>query len=918
MNRKQWLWAIPLAALLAAAVTWQLRRHREDPPARAAAALGHNDGGHGHGRGGTPIDEPELRSGPPRIIADDDPAGALRLEGQVVDRDTAPVGGAVVALSSQPPRQTRTAADGSFAFDGLLARPYTITARSQAGVAGPVTARLTATSDPVVLQLRDGAVLDIEVVDAQQRPIDGATVEVRGIEVQTFTTARGKVRAAPVAPGFYRAAAWADGYARAFLPAMVSAGTTSLRLELARGAPVSGKVLDERGAPVAQARVRYETASDFLPGSDLTRDAVMSGADGSFSFPALPAGSFRFIATDREHASGVTELTSLDGVQPRNDVVVRMPAGATLRGKVVTADGKPLDAARVRVGMTSASMRVIVPPREAYSDASGAFVVTGLPRRPLTALALHELGASAALEIDTSAGDVADVVLKLDATGAISGVVVDAEGQPVEGAQVSALPDLFGRRGDNSKNRPAPAQSELAQWQLRGFPQELSNAGGEFRLTGMAPGTYRVHATRSAAVSRGRGMMSEGIEVATGASGVRIVLPAEGGVRGKVAFADGGAPERFTAAVGFAQESFAKGEFALDALTPQRYQLVLRGDSFATRVLDVVVEPGEVADLGTVVVVAGRTLRGSVVREGQPVAGAKVYAGAQLIGSGSSASGAMSPMMRGVKETLTGADGSFSLQGFGAGKIAVAAEHAEHGRSRALTVSLHSQEPVVLELLPPGSLRGSLRQDGKPVEGVMVVAQTTASPTAISSVATGPDGSFRFDKLPPDRYQVSATMGSPMRGMRRYATQTEVRSRKESVVELVVEPGSVTLEVAVSADGGPVGLLTWALLPGSVAASTAEELGAQMAASTGKGGQFGVGGTPLRITEIPPGAYTLCAVPYPREIDQPTRMMAYAERYGQQLPAACQSVKVAAAPPSQMLALRVTVPPLQSEPAANP
>src|SRR4051812_38927206 len=83
----------------------------------------------------------------PPVLIDDDPRGALRLEGQVVDADDHPVVGATVVLASHPPRTAKSGADGGFAFDELVARPYTLVARADQGVAGPITARLTAKSD---------------------------------------------------------------------------------------------------------------------------------------------------------------------------------------------------------------------------------------------------------------------------------------------------------------------------------------------------------------------------------------------------------------------------------------------------------------------------------------------------------------------------------------------------------------------------------------------------------------------------------------------------------------------------------------------------------------------------------------------------------------------------------------------------
>src|SRR5688572_7126193 len=72
----------------------------KSPPRRAAAA---------------PVDAGEF---------EDDPAGPLRLEGQVVDERGAGVKGAEVALGANPPRRVTAGERGWFSFDGLVSRTY--------------------------------------------------------------------------------------------------------------------------------------------------------------------------------------------------------------------------------------------------------------------------------------------------------------------------------------------------------------------------------------------------------------------------------------------------------------------------------------------------------------------------------------------------------------------------------------------------------------------------------------------------------------------------------------------------------------------------------------------------------------------------------------------------------------------------
>ena len=59
---------------------------------------------------------------------------------------------------------------------------------------------------------------------------------------------------------------------------------------------------------------------------------------------------------------------------------------------------------------------------------------------------------------------------------------------------------------------------------------------------------------------------------------------------------------------------------------------------------------------------------------------------------------------------------------------------------------------------------------------VIVRPQSTTTPGALYSVASGPDGAYRFDKLAPDNYKVSATVGMPMTGMKFYSKEVAVPS----------------------------------------------------------------------------------------------------------------------------------------------
>ncbi len=845
---------------------------------------------------------------PAAVLFDDDPKGALRLEGQVIDADDKPVSGATVVLASNPPRTTTSGEDGSFAFDNLVARPYTVTARAKQGVAGPITAKLTEKSDPIVLRLAPGARLLVDTLDASTgKPIDGATVELRGADAIRETTKDGVATFTQVPAGGYQLSAWAPGRAVTHEWIGVGAGEQHETLRLEPGAPVSGRVVDPGGAPVAGARVTYHGASNWSQQADARFDGVETGKDGTFAFPALPAGSFRFSAAHESLARASSQLVTLDGKTEVRDVVITLAAGAIVRGKVVDAQKQPLPGARVRIGVTARQRMIFEPPRQAFTDGTGAFEIKGLPRGELTGVALHETGASQSADINTTHGDVSDVTLVVDVTGAIAGIVVDPAGNPLEGVQVSAGPNF----------RDQGAVTDFTQFRLRGFPQELTDSAGKFTLTGLAPGSYMISAARPGTGGPGRRAATEGTVAQTGTKDLKLVLQPEGGVKGKVAFADGSAPGAFSVQVGFEQQSFVgTGEFQLDGLAPQTYQLSVRGPSFQTRGIDVTVEPAKVADVGTITVEKGRALAGVVVADGQPVPNATVYAGRQLFGNGTSNTANFGPMGQGTKQATTDSSGHFSLSGFNAGDLALVAEHPDLGRSKAMRIptNLPGQGELVLELQKFGALKGVLRVGGKPTEGVFVSCQSTTTPGAVYAVASGPDGAYRYDKLAPDTYKVSATVGMPMMGKKFYSKEIAVPPGKEVMLDLTADPGTVAVEVTASASNGKVGVANAVLASGTVAAKTASELSLRMAASGPSSSQWVIirNGEPAKFNEVMPGMYSACIVPFPAEVHG-MAAMGYGERHSDSLPAFCQSIRINPAPPAQSATVHVELPPFEAD-----
>lgn len=907
MNRRIVPALAALAVLAAAVWFFALRDRGGATKPREVAATGSAPKAEGSGRdkrGDGP--GPRGDSGELTVLIDDDPAGELRLEGLVLDAAEQPVPGAVVSVSSNPRRSVTTDENGEFAFDKMMGRSYSLAARAPGGVAGPVTAKLTAKSDPVVLRLKPAGSVKVTVVGNEKKPVAAATVELRGLDEQLVSADASGVATFPaVVAGGYEVVAQAPGYAPAKQFTMVTTGATELTMALVSGASVAGRVIDEAGKPVAGARVLYSGASDWGLQADERRDGVMSGPDGAFAFTALPAGSFRFVARHEEYAPGSSAIVTLDGTTPVQGVEVKLTGGATVAGRVVDGSQAPVAGARVRVGVASRGM-IGMEPRQVYSGADGGFVVRGLPRKPLEAVAVGETGSSANVPIDTTAGDVKDLVITIDQTGTIAGIVVDKNGEPLEGVQVSAMPDF--RAGG----------FDPGQFRLRGLPAELTSSAGTFEIVGLAPGSYLVRASRSGGLRARMAGLDGGEKATAGTRNLRIVLPADGGVKGKVQFADGTVPTPFTVGVGFANEPVASddGTFELNDLPPQKYTLSVRGPAFDQKSVQIVVEEGKVADAGTIVVTKGRVIAGRVVdANGVPVPGATVWAGRQIFGTGSSNEAQFGgpPGARDTRTATTDEQGAFRISGLIPANLVVVAEQADLGRSPARRVlkGAPDESALVLQLTGWGVLTGRVKDANGPAADTIVTAQAVSSPSAMYSVASGADGTFRFDKLAPDVYKVSAMLGNPMRGMSFYSKKVTVAVGTPASVELAVERGTFTIKLHVTAKNGTVkGGMAW-LISAPVTPATIDELNvivAGLAENQSKWG-FLFGAMAPTWDGLQPGRFTVCVGLMPAEISDPRGGMEYFARHGDELPVTCKAIVIGDGPTEQTVDIEGTLPP---------
>jgi len=787
----------------------------------------------------------------PRFATQAVPTGSLMLEGLVVDAEDVPVADAWVSIDSVPPQRLQTGEDGTFAFENLVEGAYGLSVFHDGAVAGPVRARLTDTSEPVVLRTRPASRAFVFVVDGQTlRPVPGAQVIVRGtMSMVNDTDPRGIAFFGAVTDGAHTLEISANGYAPARASLSVAGGPGShVRqvVALHRGAGLAGQVVSETGDPVVAATVSLYARGDHAPLAQARTEA-----DGTWSLSAAPAGEHYVRVQHEGFIEARSEVFALDGKTERGDVLVELSRGAVVAGRVVDAGGAVVAHARVRVRHDGAGIR-----RQVVTDADGEFDVAGLPHGRVALMATTVKAASDMQIVEIPAGARAHtgVQIELDNTESIEGAVVGAGGEEIDHAQVTAV-------------LQAPAAPLAYDAELRGEIVALTDTGGRFRFDGLVPGTYELRARRPGGPEPRSATLA-----ASGTTNAVVSLADGGRVKGRVVYKGGDPVELFQVSVGPKQpQTFASadGTFEILECPPGGQSVVIKGPTFPTATRELTVSAGQVADAGAIEVAGGRRVAGRVVDEtGAPVSGALVSVGAYVVSDGSSIWQGRSEGA-GRRNTTSAEDGSFEFVGLGADEQVLIAEHPVRGRAVDVQVPPGLQDlSVDLMVERTGAIEGRVTLNGNGRQAV-VTAMAGGVRSLHKTVALS-DGRYRFTRLAPGTYVVSAHFAlSPDSTVSVRSEPVSTESGAASGIDLDAPLGesSVVVDARTQSDRDWVGQVL--LIPGTVTATRAVQLEAAIAEVDDGVVHQGAArsGRPVRIVGVRPGPHTVCVTAIDADAD---------------------------------------------------
>ncbi|HEX9163945.1 MAG TPA: carboxypeptidase regulatory-like domain-containing protein [Thermoanaerobaculia bacterium] len=677
------------------------------------------------------------------------------LSGIVVGQDgKTPVAGATVLVDGWP--LATTGQDGAFTIAHAPAKWQMIVVRSVALI-GSRAHNGTAAS---TIRLARAASLTGSVREMKtQAPVAGAEVRVRtpmrfeaSETAGAFTDAKGNFAISGILPGSYQLVVLRPGYSAQSLTISLkpndAAHKTILATQMSR---ISGTVVDEQKRAVTAAHLRAQVVSrgEAMMFGPVTRGGhpSISAPDGSFALRVEPETDLELAAVRKGYPPARSTRMRLAPGEHKSGLVLTIPSGIAVSGRVTDKDGKPVAGVSVTAtdsdrsgGRPMMIRRFAGGQRDRGDDtvkssSDGTFTIRlkegtydlGFEREGFAVKTVR------AVRVGTGAAKPVEVALEpgVEITGRVT-----RSGAGVEGVRI----DTFGE----VDTKPAETGSD-----------------GSFRITGLSPGEITLNLTKP----------DEFIHVIrpvkAPASDVNVEIPAGGRVSGRVvdkatsqpvtSFDLGLNPTRggggFTFMTTPALRHFTSddGSFTLDNVPAGQVQLVVNAAGYTTaHSSTVTLEEGKSLSDVEVQLDSGVHVTGKVTGPGgSPIAGVEVFLQQQP-----------GRAMRAVgmpQNTVTDENGEYSMDAIEPGdKTFMFSRAGFVTTSKAATLS-GPDARVDVQLSSGMRITGTVVTDtGIPVAdaGVNAIAPGYVGPTP--NTTTDANGSFAFESLAPGIYNFIA------------------------------------------------------------------------------------------------------------------------------------------------------------------
>ena len=366
----------------------------------------------------------------------------LSIIGHVVEKGSRkPVPGRMLWLSGPSPDNmpmTTSRSDGYFAFEHLAPGEYRI--HHTRGVPSQASVQLKLdNADVVDLMIEVDPLASIAGrVTRAGKPVDGASVQAEiterddsppGAQGRAYATtdADGSFVLRELGAGSYRVYAESKrvgAFTRGPVVTVRDAEQKSgVEVEMNLAGSIAGTVVDQTGAPVAGAHVRFSLIQGRDFGEATTTDdgtfkAVALSGGGEYMFEVRPTTT----STQKLRPAGGTRfapITVRDGDSHVTGVQIKVHfERLSIGGRVVTSEGEGVP--DVTVTADRENGRRVIGAALATTDASGAFTIRDLTAGPYTVRVRSTTGSAS---VDGVTAGAKNVELRLPALGAIEGTL---------------------------------------------------------------------------------------------------------------------------------------------------------------------------------------------------------------------------------------------------------------------------------------------------------------------------------------------------------------------------------------------------------------------------------------------------------------------------------------------------------------
>ncbi|MHC4924246.1 MAG: carboxypeptidase regulatory-like domain-containing protein, partial [Planctomycetota bacterium] len=563
---------------------------------------------------------------------------------------------------------------------------------------------------------------------------------------------------------------------------------------------LSGIVLqDADEAPVAGAAIEvFDQAAGWAPFGTPSSNAVTDD-EGRFTLEGVRTERTRV----RASYAGLAPQTLTATAEHEGELVFRLREPGTVAGRVVEAETEtPLENVMVLAG-DAVGVR---------TDSDGKFTLEDVPSGEFDLLAQVKGYVTLTHEADTTAEDAMDLVLEMEPSAWVGGIVLDESGNAVAGAKVVVGSGI---------DAPMVGRVVTVNHEVTSGPD------GRFKATSLRAGrSFTLHASTADSISPEvetpkleKGESLDDIELRLEPAAVLMVTVkdaegnpvADASVRHEAIEAEdtvsvsgpGFVQDMLNVAMPGAARTDESGKARLAPVKPGPTKVTVTRQDFRTANSEAAAVSGEVVSV-EITLDPGAVITGTVVDDqGEPVGGAKVVA--QRL--------AMGDIVR--QERMTDGEGKFSIGGLHGKGFTVSASHERYVESSLNNIDPEAG-PVVVTLQRGGGLVGvAVDFEGNPVTKFRVSKKRTDTeeqPNPMNFARFAQDymgtnfedegGNFRLDGLEPGIYEITVNAEGLAPGR---VADVEITADEETAITVELPEGLTLRGIVVKKeDGAPV------------------------------------------------------------------------------------------------------------------